>query len=283
MVSRIDIAPYEGNNTLVKRLRNLVSEKYSHLFVAVIVHGSVATDEVISYSDFDGLLILRKSLMATSNFKKFKLESSKLIEEFDPLQHHGWFVIPVEDFDNYDPRILPVDVLEYAKAVYPKEGLGLDIQLMQSPIDWHQPAANILRSVEGKMKRHYPPKGMFNLKSWLSEVMLIPALIYQAREEKGIFKKQSFSVMKNLYSPEAWRAIEIASNIRVHWHYKFWVPRKIFTSLKNKKGFKKPVRNHLAPTIPAPIQLELQGGFKQALGKLIEESKILISPKNRSS
>ena len=268
---------------MVKRLRNLVSEKYAHLFEAVIVHGSVATDEVIPYSDFDGLLLLRRSQMTSSNFKKFKLESAALIEQFDPLQHHGWFVLPVEALDNYDPRILPIEVLEYAKTIYPRESLSLDIRLMQTPIDWRQPAVNILSSVESKLKRHYPPKCMFNLKSWLSEVMLIPTLMYQAKEEKGIFKRDSFPVMQDLYSAEAWRAIEIASDIRMQWHYKSRIPNKIFTSLKNKRGLKKPVRNYLAPAIPAVIQKELHGGFKPALERLIEESKILLSQPKRIS
>ena len=40
---------------LIPDLKDLVSRSYEHLFYAVIVHGSVSTNDVVSYSDFDNV------------------------------------------------------------------------------------------------------------------------------------------------------------------------------------------------------------------------------------
>ena len=62
---------YNGNIQLVNQIKNLIEKNYSNLFYAVIVHGSIATDEVIKYSDFDGLLIVDDKYKNSSLLKKF--------------------------------------------------------------------------------------------------------------------------------------------------------------------------------------------------------------------
>ena len=69
------IERYNGSSCLIKELRELVNRKYSDLFVAVVAHGSVASDEVVIYSDFDGLVIVKDKWVGTKEFALFKKES----------------------------------------------------------------------------------------------------------------------------------------------------------------------------------------------------------------
>ena len=86
----------------------------------MIVHGSVATNEVIPYSDFDGLLIVKDAFVNSKQLNQFKRASMKLILEFDPLQHHGWFQIKQSDLQNYPQYYLPFEILEHSKLMFPK-------------------------------------------------------------------------------------------------------------------------------------------------------------------
>ena len=278
----IQIEPFNRQHILVDGLKRIINNDYHSLFKAVIAQGSVGNNEEVRYSDFDGVLVLKDEKVNHELLAGFIKDSTRLINSYDPLQHHGWYIISESDLLDFNPTILPLEVFEHAACIYPFEPLRLNFKV-RSKVDWIGPAKRMLRSIENKTKQPDKIRGMFLLKSFLSEVMLLPTLIYQAKEKKGIFKKDSFPVMQDLYSPEAWRAIEIASDIRIQWHYKSRISNKIFTSLKNKRGLKKPVRNYLAPAIPAVIQKELHGGFKEALERLIEESKTLLSHPKRIS
>ena len=94
---------------LIIDLKDLVSRSYEHLFYAVIVHGSVSTNDVVSYSDFDGLLIVKDEYKNSKNLKNFIIESLKIIKHFDPLQHHGWFIIYESSLSNYDTTFFPIE------------------------------------------------------------------------------------------------------------------------------------------------------------------------------
>ena len=277
LVLEIKLEAYKGSENVAWRISDLVNSGFQELFEAVIVHGSVATEEVITYSDFDGLLIVKDHYLGSDMLNQFEAESSKIINQFDPLQHHGWFMITTSSLKDFDPRILPPSVLIYSKLIYPAQSTVLHLSLMEkSKVDWLAPAQKLMVSLEQKRQKNFPPKGMFNLKGWLSEVMLLPTLVYQAREKQGIFKKYSFEAMRPLYTTEAWHVIELSSLIRREWQYKAKLPFSIFVKLKDKRGIKKFVRNYFAPAIPFSIQNKLDTHFSDSLKLFLEESDKLI-------
>ncbi|MDA8824348.1 hypothetical protein N9N17_00445 [Schleiferiaceae bacterium] len=269
------IPTYKGDLDLIKALEQLVRTGFSELFEAVLAHGSVGTNEVIKYSDFDGLLIVKDEYFGTKKLAEFQKRSMDLINQFDPLQHHGWFMLKASHLEHLNPTYLPPEVLENASVIWPPQDLEFEIQI-QSDVDWKKPAATILQSLDRKLENYQAPIGMFNLKSWLSEIMLVPTLIYQAKHKEGIFKRESFAAVEDLYTKEAWRVINTATEIRAEWEYKLRFP-KLFTSLKNRKGLKKMVRRHLAPSIPEELSTKMPTSFEDDLKRFVEESKKLLA------
>lgn len=209
---------YKGNLGLIKSLQNLIESKYEDLFLAVIVHGSVATNEVIPYSDFDGLLIVKTNMIDSQKLKDFKIESMKYIYKFDPLQHHGWFQINENQLLDYPEYYLPLAVLEKSKGIYPvSKDIDLNIQMNNQP-DYLIGLFKMINQLEQKAITKWKPKNMFQLKSFLSQIMLVPCLFYSAKYKEGIFKKESFHAVKATFNQSEWLVIERASQIRNEWH-----------------------------------------------------------------
>ena len=211
---------YKGNLELIRLLQSLIERKYDDLFLSVIVHGSVATSEIISYSDFDGLLIVREDMVDSQKLKDFKIESMRYILKFDPLQHHGWFQLNEDQLKNYSESYLPLAVLEKSKSIYPvfKE-IDLEINIKDKP-DYITGLFKMINQLEQKAKNKWKPKNMFQLKSFLSQLMLVPCLFYSAKHKDGIFKRESFNAVKDTFTQSEWLVIEIASQIRNEWNPK---------------------------------------------------------------
>lgn len=212
------IEQYNKDLEVVKLIQQLIVDKYYQLFYAVIVHGSVATNEVIPYSDFDGLLIVKDKFINSDELRHFKKESMKLILKFDPLQHHGWFQIKESQLSDYPENYLPLAVLEYSKSIYP---MSLDLELkmeIKSKPDFKITLFKMVNNIEDKAVRRWKPKNIYQLKGFLSQIMLVPCLYYSAKNEKGIFKGESFHAVKKNFSNIEWRAIAIATNIREGWN-----------------------------------------------------------------
>ena len=81
--------------------------------------------------------------------------------------------------------------------------------------------------------------GVFFAKYFISQLLLVPALLL-AFKGNYIYKRESFSLAKKLYSAEAWMSIEIASKIRSQWNQKnisknYVELRKDITSKKLKE------------------------------------------------
>ena len=52
--------------------------------------------------------------------------------EFDPLQHHGWFVLCESDLRYYCTTYFPPILFDYAKALFPRRGVGFEITVRPS-------------------------------------------------------------------------------------------------------------------------------------------------------
>ena len=271
----IEIESFNREHSLVDGLKRLIMNEYHSLFKAVIAQGSVGNNEEIRYSDFDGVLVLRNQKHNQKLLSSFLKDSMQLINAYDPLQHHGWFIIGELDLKDFNPTILPLEAFEHATCIYPAEPIQLTFNV-RSQVDWVTPAQRMLGSIENKIKDPDKIRGMFLLKSFLSELMLLPTLVYQAKEKKGIFKKESFEVMKGYYSAEAWLAVEVASQIREAWTYTMNWP-KLFSILKNKRGLKKIVRPFLAPPIPQEISKKLTPEYFQTIHLFLKESEEIIN------
>jgi predicted nucleotidyltransferase len=269
------IKKYDGKLNLVNELARLIERNYSELFHSVIVHGSVATNEVIPYSDFDGLLIVRDDFVTSKRLQKFKSESMKLILEFDPLQHHGWFQIKESKLNNYPESYLPVTTLEHSKLIYPiVDSLSFHLKISDN-IDYKRSLVGILTQFEKRIQNNWKPSNIFELKSILSQIMLIPCLYYSAIYNRGIFKRESFEAVKINFTEQEWKPIKIASQVRKDWDKEL----NFFQSFLLKQTntlLRKIIRKYVAPRINSKTKEKLNSEFYSNLNKLIQKIKIEI-------
>lgn len=271
----IIIKKYDGNLALISELGQLIERDYSELFHSAIVHGSVATNEVIPYSDFDGLLVVKDGFVTSKQLVSFKNESMKLILKFDPLQHHGWFQIKESDLDNYPESYLPVSILKHSKLIYPREdSLNFNLKVSGNT-DYKKSLIAILNQFEFRIQNQWRPKNIYELKSILSQIMLIPCLYYSAINNEGIFKRESFEAVKINFTEQEWKPIKIASQVRKDWDKEL----NFFQSFLLKQTntlLRKIIRKYVAPRINSKTKEKLNSEFYENLSKLIQKIKIDI-------
>lgn len=242
------ISAYDYDNGYVYRIKSLIQEKYADLFKAVIIHGSLGTNENINFSDFDGLLIVKDKWINSKQLSRFKKESFSIILKFDPLQHHGWFQLKESDLSKYPNNYLPLSVLQNSKLIFPETAeIQLHIKLMDI-VDYKTTLFNVLLSLEARLALNWKPKNMFQLKSFLSQIMLIPCLFYSALNNKGIYKRDSFDAIQPLFSPDEWIPIILASKARLKWEYKLNDLQKT-VMLRPERVFRKLTKKVISPRI----------------------------------
>ena len=271
----MEIKQYDFDLPVVRRIQKLIEDKYSFLFEAVIVHGSVATDEVIPYSDFDGLLIVKDEYCSSQELRKFKKESFEMILKFDPLQHHGWFLLKMSELKNYPNTYLPLAVLEHSRLIYPlKESIEITITITEEQ-NYVKNLLAMLEQFERRIEMEWKPRNMFQLKSVLSQIMLIPCLYYSALEKEGIFKKYSFSLMQEKFTREEWYCIEVASEIRKDWNYNMNFFQNLLMQ-RPERIFRKITQKYGAPAIPDGFSSRWDDKFVRSLQLIISKIKSTI-------
>ncbi len=267
------ISSYNEKHWLVSELKTLIQTKYSALFYAVIIHGSFATNELVNFSDFDGLLIVDEDHEGDELLEAFKKESMKLIYKFDPLQHHGWFQILKSDLANFPQSYLPHEILDHAKLIYPETpNLTLSISINEDTVDYKSSLTHVLTLVEKQMNLNWKNERIYLLKSYLSKVMLLPSLYYAYQNSKGVFKKESFELVKPDFSSKEWEAIEKATAIRQSWKFSATIPKAAIMSRPNKV-FRKLTKHWIAPKIDKKIAHHLNNDFKVSLYLFIRAIK----------
>lgn len=264
---------YSHDHWLIEKLKELLTTEYQSLFHAVIVHGSFGTNELMKFSDFDGLLIVNDVYLDSSLLKKFIKESMNLIYKFDPLQHHGWFLISKSDLDNYPQGYLPHEILDFSKCIYPQTSdFNLEITFNNSTVDYKYALMHIIELLEQQVLLDWKNERIYMLKSYLSKIMLLPSLYYSFKNSKGIFKKESFNKVKNDFLLIEWEAIVKSSEIRKTWDYNLTFIQKSIMQHPNKV-FRKSTKKWVSPKISNEQAEYLNNEFKKSLLLFIKAIK----------
>jgi hypothetical protein len=232
-LSSFIIKPYQGRNNTVKKITELVVQKYADMFYAVILHGSLATSDEIPYSDFDGLIILKDGYSNSKKLKRFITESLSIIYKFDPLQHHGWFLIQQSDLNRFPESYFPSTIFNYSRCLFPAKGITLQISLNEA-YDFVTPLVSVLTSLKKKLTINRPAN-IYKLKSLLSEFMLIPALYLQAKNKRGVYKKDSFEIARVDFTKGEWEIMDRISSIRSKWNYKLPIISRLLMYVPDKR------------------------------------------------
>jgi predicted nucleotidyltransferase len=282
-VRRIRVGGYNGKNQYVKEMRDFLRRWLSGDLVAALVHGSLATGEETSYSDFDALAILKDEVMRDP--RRLAAAARRLgaaqgiMFRLDPLQHHGWFVISESQLLAYPEPYLPVSVLEAAKALFPGSEVELAIRPLDSAADSRRDFLLFGRRLLRKLETVRRPGNLFELKSTLSAFMLLPSLYVHARDGRGVFKKYSFSTAKPDFSPEEWAVMDEVSKIRADWQYHISPAKKWLLAKPH------PVCRYFAtnrgPRAPRRLKVFLNDEFYQRLAYLVEAMMAKVEPASR--
>jgi len=273
-IQTLSIPAYDGNNEGVKLMVNSLKELEADVYAA-FVHGSFATNEEINYSDFDGLIIIRdevfkdKDRLATLAAKVN--ETRMIMHKIDPLQHHAWFVMTESDLMDYPVDYLPTEVLAYAKCLLPASDFELPF-VIRSKADYFSPVKAICRRIRKISKVQNRPKTLYQLKSVLSEFMMLPTLYIQARDQRGIFKKFSFTAAAADFNQNTWSIMEEVSKIRQEWPLfenevelrKFRKIGYIWMKYRKKKG----------PAIPKQFTARLNDDFYSRMAELANQVEV---------
>lgn len=270
----VSIPPYEGSNKHVIAMISLLENKKEDLLAAV-VHGSLATGEEINYSDFDGLLIIKDEVFLDKDrlvsLAKVIHESRRIMHLIDPLQHHGWFVLTESDLKDFPSAYLPLEVLAYACSLIPVSGTDLRVVIKTKP-DFYAPVKNMCRRIRKVSKSGNRPKTLYQLKSILSEFMMLPTLYIQARDQRGVFKKFSFIAAAADFNQSTWSIMDEVSKIRMEWPEfesqieleKFRKIGYIWMKYRKKQG----------PAIPGSLAKKLNDDFYCRMAELANQIEV---------
>ena len=270
ITTNIEVEMYRGKNSHVHRMREYCERHLKSDIVGAYVHGSLGTYEEIPYSDFDALVILKTEVLESPERLvdvAAKLCCAKpIMYGFDPLQHHGWFVLTEDDLSCHCEAYFPLELFRYAKSLIAGSGRYLSITARDSQREIDEAHETLTASVIGAIARGRLPANVYQLKCLTSEFMLLPALYAQRKRKAGIFKKFSFEEARRDFTDDDWRIMDEVSTLRQEWNYSLqgW-QRRIATN-----GHV--LRNYLiwrcAPAIPHHLKARLSPEFYSRMHRL---------------
>lgn len=190
-------------------LKKIISDE----LVGFYLHGSLASlDYVSGYSDFDAIAILNnKSPRLGKVIKKI----NRFPYLIDILQHHPVSLIKKTEMLDYQRNDLPVHLLEGAVALG-KSPLELTFEIKD--FDFQTTFDEFYEYFKNCYQKKYQPRSAQDLKLFLSQIQLLPALYLQAKTKKWVDKKESFQKAKKDFGRE-WEVIEKATRVRNIWRY----------------------------------------------------------------
>jgi len=269
--NHVKIAVYQGKNSHVLQMIEFLSDLKDDLW-GVYLHGSLGTCEEIPFSDFDALVIIKDEVFKIPDRLArvaLKINSAQAIMfDFDPLQHHGWFVLTEADLKSYPEDYFPIELFRHAKSLFPDQGLELRIWAQDPSESIRQAFDNLIHSVTKLIARNKSHKNMYWLKILLSQLMLLPTLYVEIRDQKGIYKKFSFEAARLDFDVEDWSIMEEVSLLREKWFYEIsplW--RGLMTKPTKMSRFL--VRTY-SPAVPKEIKKKLKDDFYRRMSHLID-------------
>lgn len=184
-----------------------------------LIHGSLSTLDYTNYSDVDTYLVLKREIFSDVRtiryVRKVITNTLPLLYEFDPLQHHGFFIVTEMDLDYYPETYLPLKSMEYGTLLMGEKELHISVR--SSRLENEYSLWVMAYSFREMFINKKHPDDLFSLKRYTSRLLLLPSLYLETFFEQYLYKRDSFSVAQKYFSEHAWRAIEIATALRDKW------------------------------------------------------------------
>ncbi len=115
----------------------------------------------------------------------------------------------------------------------------------------------------------------YEVKSLLSGFMLLPSVYLQLTSPEGIFKKDSFDLLKQKLSDEEYEIMNQVSEIRANWAYQSPMLYKIILSLNSSaiNNFFKKTNSGKIPTSLRSILLDMRPAMTNFIQTLLTKAK----------
>jgi len=222
VIEDIKVNPYTGHNPSVLKLMNYLNMHLKPFLIGAYLHGSLATNEEINYSDFDAVLILRNSAFSDPETLglacRHILKAKKILIEYDHLQHHSFTILSEFYLNRYCQEHFPLVLFRFSKSLLKDTGLKLSISTKPSGNYGMVVFSGMASAIRRKLENKKIPTNYYDLKLLLSQVMLLPSLYLQAKNQY-VFKENSFDLAMKEFDPEDWRIMEKISQIRKDWDF----------------------------------------------------------------
>ena len=236
----------------------------------LIIQGSYADSEITNYSDVDLIIFYHPY---SESVLEIKSEIEIFLLEIDPLQHHGVFMIDFNTIGYYWQMDLPVNVLKKAKC-FSNENYSLSIKgILDENVSSFYAVKNIINIIKSFREKDYRLIGLWEWKFFVSQLLLLPSLL-SGSKGNYIYKRDSFDVVKQMYSCNAWYCIEKASNIR-----DLWPGHDLLKPYENYRSsvVEKPREDAIKAIDCLAISTADDTRFSKSLSALAKETEVLIS------
>jgi hypothetical protein len=186
---------------------------------SIVVHGSQATGDACAFSDVDVLAIVEdvRPFSPAEHRRAARALQSLLrrLYRIDPLMHHGLMLLPASALDAYDESFLPLETLGLARVLHGPSRL----EIRTVPPDVTRLRARV-RGVLYVLRRLVDERAYersdYALKRLISNVLLLPALIAEARGS-FVYKRESFALARPLFREDGWSGIARSEELRRSW------------------------------------------------------------------
>lgn len=223
---------------------------------SIIIHGSVGSSESCDFSDIDILVVLNDYALPSDDDLKGAYSCLKSllrdVYTYDPLMHHGLMFCKASDFTKYDEYYLPIDTLKFSKVIYGDTSFNYKCAVVDSS-NARMRLKNTLLSLKKKSCINYALKNDYNLKYYISSILILPAF-YLATKDIFVFKKYSFDILEEHVSRQSLDAIYGASEIRKNW------------TRSNSKYLTMPM-SRFHPCLIVELSSHFQGGINTNINK----------------
>ncbi len=260
---KIIVPKINSNNNFVNELKQLCDKYNLEKSIALAIFGSIASEEIISYSDFDGILIYdEKEFASHDKIKKLKnlIQEINLISHLqDILQHHRIIVIGKQELIE-NPDDITYHLLKESKLVY---GLN-EIKISnQSKADYRHSLTKLINSIQNKLSQDQLWMNQYFFKNLLSELLLLPCSYLQYQHQKYISKKDSFELIKSHFESSDQSIINKLENIRAN-----WIQKEISKSELNKNKIENLKANSITQVEFITILSELKSDLQLLLTRI---------------
>ncbi len=216
-----EIPHYTGSDKTALQIGSYLRKNLSAELSDAFVHGSIATDEKIAYSDFDGLVIIKNKVFESADSIAHVAEhlskSYSIMIKGDALQHHGWFIVTEKELSDWPSHYFPPEILNHSRSILNGKTM-LNLHYTYNVVESKSSLVKMVAGIERTLSNGNFPDNAYQLKSLFSEFMLLPALFLQARSEKGVYKKYSFTEAKKYVSSDLWKIMDQVSAFRQNWN-----------------------------------------------------------------